>query len=118
MTTTASPTETEAAEAALETSTFDIGGMTCAACVSRVEKSLLKLDGVADARVNLATEVASVTFSVEALGLEDLTAAVSKAGYTATPRRTSETPGQPAPPSTTGGGRMAASTSATARCRR
>ena len=96
MTTTASPMETEAA---LETSTFDIGGMTCAACVSRVEKSLLKLDGVADARVNLATEVASVTFSVEALGLEDLTAAVSKAGYTATPRRTSKTPGQPAPPS-------------------
>ncbi|HWM01805.1 MAG TPA: heavy metal translocating P-type ATPase [Actinophytocola sp.] len=96
--TTTSPTETEAA---LATSTFDIGGMTCAACVIRVEKSLLKLDGVADARVNLATEVASVTFSVEALGLEDLTAAVSKAGYTATPRRTRETPGQPAPPSTT-----------------
>ena len=89
MTTTASPTATEAA---IETSTFDIGGMTCAACVIRVEKSLLKLDGVADARVNLATEVASVTFSVDALGLEDLTAAVSKAGYTATPRRTSQTP--------------------------
>ena len=37
--------------------------MTCASCVSRVEKSLLKLDGVADARVNLATEVASVTYA-------------------------------------------------------
>ncbi len=116
MTTTASPTATEAA---IETSTFDIGGMTCAACVIRVEKSLLKLDGVADARVNLATEVASVTFSVEALGLEDLTAAVSKAGYTATPRRTSQTTGTAgATVDERGGGRMAGSTSATARCRR
>ena len=36
--------------------------MTCASCVGRVEKALLKLDGVADARVNLATEVASITY--------------------------------------------------------
>jgi Cu+-exporting ATPase len=46
-----------------ETCTLDIGGMTCASCVRRIEKSLLKLDGVTDARVNLATEVASITYA-------------------------------------------------------
>ena len=39
-----------------------IEGMTCASCVNRVEKSLNKLEGVTDARVNLATEIASVTY--------------------------------------------------------
>ena len=64
--------------------------MTCASCVRRIEKSLLKLDGVTDARVNLATEVASITYAPEMIQLEDLTGAVTKAGYTATPRRQAE----------------------------
>src|SRR5688572_24705373 len=70
-----------------EICTLDIGGMTCASCVRRIEKSLLKLDGVTDARVNLATEVASITYAPEMIQLDDLTGAVTKAGYTATPRR-------------------------------
>ena len=61
--------------------------MTCASCVRRIEKALGKLDGVSDARVNLATEVASITYDPELLTVDDLTAAVTKAGYTATPRR-------------------------------
>ena len=64
--------------------------MTCASCVGRIEKALLKLDGVADARVNLATEVASITYAPELVRLDDLTAAVTKAGYTATPRHVTE----------------------------
>ncbi len=40
--------------------TFAVHGMSCAACVSRVEKKLKKLDGVLDARVNLASEKAEV----------------------------------------------------------
>ena len=87
MTTTAPAAE--AATAATDTCTLDIGGMTCASCVGRIEKALLKLDGVADARVNLATEVASITYAPELIRLDDLTAAVTKAGYTATPRRDS-----------------------------
>ena len=69
-----------------ETCTLDIGGMTCASCVGRIEKALLKLDGVADARVNLATEVASITYDPDLVRLDDLTGAVAKAGYSATPR--------------------------------
>ena len=36
--------------------------------------------------MNLATEVASVTYQPERIQLDALTAAVTKAGYTATPR--------------------------------
>ncbi|PWW24276.1 Cu+-exporting ATPase [Geodermatophilus normandii] len=67
--------------------TLDIGGMTCASCVGRVERALNRVDGVAGAEVNLATEVATVRFDPAQAGLEDLTAAVARAGYTATPRR-------------------------------
>lgn len=74
-----------------ETCTLQIGGMTCASCVRRIEKALNRLDGVTDARVNLATEVASVTFTPARVGLEELTQAVTKAGYTATPKHAAET---------------------------
>ena len=84
---------------ATTTSTLDIGGMTCASCVRRVERALSRTDGVATAQVNLATEVATVTFDPRAVGLAELSAAVAKAGYTAAPRRgdAGATPGEPSP---------------------
>jgi copper chaperone CopZ len=39
---------------------FPVEGMTCASCVNRIERYLRKVDGVAEANVNLATETASV----------------------------------------------------------
>ncbi|MFI1207036.1 heavy metal translocating P-type ATPase [Streptomyces sp. NPDC020802] len=59
-----------------------VGGMTCAACVNRVEKKLGKLDGVT-ASVNLATGRARVTHPAD-VGTGELVATVEKAGYTAT----------------------------------
>ena len=44
------------------TADIGIGGMTCASCVSRVEKALKKVPGVQEALVNLATETARVTY--------------------------------------------------------
>src|SRR3954451_6688965 len=73
--------------AAVATCTLEIGGMTFASCVGRAEKALNRVDGVAGAEVNVATEIATVHFDPDQVGLEELTAAVTRAGYTATPRR-------------------------------
>src|SRR4051794_20917276 len=79
--------------------TLEIGGMTCASCVRRVEKALSKVDGVVAAEVNLATEVATVRFDPAAVGLAELTDAVARAGYTASPRREAAAePSTPLPP--------------------
>ena len=59
-TTTPAPSPTQTAEC-VETS-LDIGGMTCASCVRRVEKALTRVDGVVAASVNLATETATVSY--------------------------------------------------------
>jgi len=64
--------------------TLDIEGMTCASCVSRVEKALLKVPGVETASVNLATERATVAMR-EGSAAEPLLEAVARAGYTAQP---------------------------------
>jgi Cu+-exporting ATPase len=55
--------------------------MTCASCVRRVERALGKLEGVETASVNLATERATVRYSPDLAGLDDLQRAVEKAGY-------------------------------------
>ena len=73
----------DAADAAVEC-TLDIGGMTCASCVGRVQKALTRVDGVVTATVNLANETAVVTYDPAATDTESLTAAVRKAGYTGT----------------------------------
>ncbi len=64
-------------------STLDlgIGGMTCASCVSRVEKALKKVPGVQDATVNLATESARVLYAPSAQIDAQLRRAVRNAGY-------------------------------------
>jgi Cu+-exporting ATPase len=77
---------------ATETCALDIGGMTCASCVGRVEKALRRLDGVSDARVNLATETAAVDFDPARVGPGDFAQAVAAAGYTATPRHEAAAP--------------------------
>ena len=60
---------------------LDVEGMTCASCVTRVEKALRKVPGVAEASVNLATERATVR--MEAPDAQAAIAAVRKAGYNA-----------------------------------
>lgn len=63
--------------------TLAIKGMSCASCVGRVEKALLKTEGVISAEVNLALESAHITGSSKALNGELLVAAVVAAGYQA-----------------------------------
>lgn len=71
---------TMADDAALD---IDIGGMTCASCVARVEKAIKAVPGVVDASVNLATERAAV--KGRDLDLPAIVAAVEQAGYEARP---------------------------------
>ncbi|REK90854.1 cation-transporting P-type ATPase [Streptomyces inhibens] len=78
----ASPTpDTAVSPDLVRTTTLTIGGMTCAACVGRVEKKLGRLDGVA-ATVNLATGRATVSHPA-AVSVTDLITTVEAAGFTA-----------------------------------
>ncbi|GHE74542.1 heavy metal translocating P-type ATPase [Streptomyces griseoaurantiacus] len=67
--------------ASLVVTDVTVGGMTCAACVRRVEKKLAKLEGVT-ATVNLATGLARVSHPAD-VAPEDLVTAVEQAGYQA-----------------------------------
>ncbi|WP_175889267.1 heavy metal translocating P-type ATPase [Burkholderia cepacia] len=88
----ATPTMTDAGFTALAPSSpaapasieLDIDGMTCASCVSRVEKALAKVPGVTRASVNLATERATVDVTAD-VSAARLAEAVKQAGYGATP---------------------------------
>lgn len=61
--------------------TLKVRGMTCASCVSHVEKALNKAEGVFEANINLATEQATIEFDADVTNLSELAGAVEAAGY-------------------------------------
>jgi heavy metal translocating P-type ATPase len=63
-----------------DTITFDVDGMHCASCVTRVERILSRQDGVEDTVVNLTSHTATITAAPDVV-VESLKAAVAKAGY-------------------------------------
>ncbi|NNJ47899.1 MAG: heavy metal translocating P-type ATPase [Acidimicrobiia bacterium] len=74
------------AEAPPETVHLSIEGMTCASCVATIERTLKATDGVLDARVNFASQEASIDVVPGREDIEgELTAAVVSAGYGAVP---------------------------------
>jgi Cu+-exporting ATPase len=58
-----------------------VTGMTCAACVNRVERALKKLEGVLEASVNLATERAWVKYLPASTSVAQFKRAIREAGY-------------------------------------
>ncbi len=60
---------------------YDITGMTCSACSSRVEKSVSKLEGINTVSVNLLTNSMQVEYDEAALSTDDIITCVEKAGY-------------------------------------
>jgi len=68
---TAAPVEVELA----------VAGMHCASCATRVQRTLARQPGVAEARVNFATHHASVAYDRRVVSLEDLRESVARLGY-------------------------------------
>ena len=56
-------------------------GMTCSACVARVEKSLRQLPGVSEANINFAAEKATIKYTPTKVKVAALLEAISAAGY-------------------------------------
>lgn len=62
---------------------LDIRGMTCASCATRIEKSLNRMEGVKEARINLASESGVVTYMPGTVTIEDIIQKIKKLGYDA-----------------------------------
>ena len=80
----ASPQNAPVSKQAVTDLTFKVGGMTCAACVARVERVMKKVPGIEEVSVNLATEKAKVQVQADAdvpAITTALTTAVGKAGF-------------------------------------
>lgn len=65
---------------------FDVQGMTCASCSAHVEKAASSVSGVSEARVNLLKNSMEVDYDGNPDTLKQISDAVRKAGYEATPR--------------------------------
>jgi len=68
-------------EAGRKKVTFPVTGMTCASCVTRVEKALQGVNGVTSVNVNMASEKATVEYDASKAGMADFRKAVEGAGY-------------------------------------
>lgn len=66
--------------------TFDVKGMTCAACSAHVEKSVKKLPGIRSVAVSLLSNSMEVDFDPDAVSVEQICRAVASGGYSAAPR--------------------------------
>ena len=65
--------------------TFDVGGMTCAACQAHVDRAVSKLDGVQNVAVNLLAGSMLVDYDPAQVTPDDICTAVDRAGYSASP---------------------------------
>ncbi len=61
--------------------TLPIQGLSCASCVDRIQTNLVKLEGVVNASVNLATETASIEYLPDKVGVEAFKSTVEDIGY-------------------------------------
>lgn len=70
--------------------TFDISGMTCAACATKIEKRFAKMDGVVSANVNFALENVAVTYDEGQVTTGEMMETVKKLGYSLKPQTSKE----------------------------
>ncbi len=67
----------------METTTFNVGGMMCDACVGHVTSALLGLDGVQRADVSLENKSATVIYDPAKVQVAQMAEAVADEGYEA-----------------------------------
>ena len=72
-------------EVPVQTHAIKVGGMSCASCVSHVEKAICSMPEVLSANVNLATQTASFVTWQDTLATADLERTITNAGYTTIP---------------------------------
>ena len=60
-------------------------GFSCPSCVAKIEKQVGRLDGVTDVKVHFASGRVEVDHDATRAGVDDLVAAVGRAGYVARP---------------------------------
>jgi len=67
---------------------FDVSGMTCSSCAIHVEKSVRKIEGLGEVRVNLLTNTLSIDMDGDSMDIDDqrIVKAVEDAGYGASPK--------------------------------
>ena len=65
----------------IKETSLQITGMTCAACATRIEKGLNKMDGVEEANVNLALEKSLIKYDPEKLSEKDFEKKIQDLGY-------------------------------------
>lgn len=66
----------------MEKVSFKIQGMTCAACATKIERALQKINGVEKANVNLAMEKATIEYDSAVVGIDDFNEKIANLGYT------------------------------------
>ena len=74
----------------LQKEQFDITGMTCSACSTRVEKSVAKLPGIKEVSVNLLKNSMVTSYDESVLDTAGIVQAVEKAGYGAIPKASAQ----------------------------
>ncbi|QNU05152.1 copper-translocating P-type ATPase [Peribacillus butanolivorans] len=65
----------------IKETSMQISGMTCAACATRIEKGLNRMEGVEEATVNLALEKSVITYDAEKLSTQDFEKKIQDLGY-------------------------------------
>lgn len=79
-------TETSNTNASSTTKTmFRAEGFSCPSCVTKIEQRLLRLPGVEGAKVRFTSSRIEVDHHPEVVSVDDLVAAIGKAGYKARP---------------------------------
>lgn len=60
---------------------LEISGITCQACVAKIERKVSRMDGVERANVNLSTGIGSFFYDADKVKLEEIIATIEKLGY-------------------------------------